>query len=93
MREHRGMEGHAYRDNDRDEPEEIQFIQELGLLGEVSEYLEQNDSVALKGIQMIRDELDGDIRLAALEVIIRRLFCTKRCSVCCNSNTTRRRRR
>ena len=70
MREHRGMEGHAYRDNDRDEPEEIQFIQELGLLGEVSEYLEQNDSVALKGIQMIRDELDGDIRLAALEVII-----------------------
>jgi hypothetical protein len=70
MREHRGMEGHAHRDNDRDEPEEIQFIQELGLLGEVSEYLEQNDSVALKGIQMIRDELDGDIRLAALEVII-----------------------
>jgi hypothetical protein len=70
MREHRGMEGHAYRDNDRDEPEEIQFIQELGLLGEVSEYLEQNDSVALKGIQMIRDELDGDIRLAALEAII-----------------------
>jgi len=60
--------GHHMYENDISE--EIQFMEELGMLQEVSQYLEQNTSVALMGIHMIRDELEGEVRLEALESII-----------------------
>ena len=55
---------------DRDVPEEVQFMQELGLLGDVASHLQDRDSVAIMGIHMIRDELKGDVRMGALNVII-----------------------
>jgi hypothetical protein len=50
--------------------EEEQFMQELGMLGDVSSYLSDSNSVAMLGIHMIRDALDGATRMHALEVII-----------------------
>ena len=50
--------------------EEEQFMQELGMLGDVSTYLSDSNSVAMMGIHMIRDQLDGAMRMHALEVII-----------------------
>jgi hypothetical protein len=64
--EHRG-EG---RMRSREISEEEQFMRELGILGAVSEHLEHNEAVALMGIHMIRDELEGEMRMEALEEII-----------------------
>jgi hypothetical protein len=50
--------------------EEEQFMQELEVLGDVSTYLSDSNSVAMMGIHMIRDQLDGATRMHALEVII-----------------------
>jgi len=50
--------------------EEKQFMQELGMLGDVATYLSDSNSVAMMGIHMIRDTLDGATRLQALEMII-----------------------
>lgn len=58
------------RRHKREISEERQFMQELGTLGEVSEYLQESDAVALMGIHMIRDELEGEVRMEALEEII-----------------------
>lgn len=55
---------------ERDIPEEVQFMQELGILGEVAGRLEDSESVALMGIHMIRDELEGEVRMESLEKII-----------------------
>lgn len=64
--EHRG-EG---RMRSREISEEEQFMRELGILGAVSEHLEHNEAVALMGIHMIRDALEGEMRMEALEEII-----------------------
>jgi hypothetical protein len=50
--------------------EEKQFMQELGMLGDVAAYLSDSNSVAMMGIHMIRDTLDGATRMQALEMII-----------------------
>jgi hypothetical protein len=50
--------------------EEMQFMQELGMLREVAANLDGGDSVSLLGIHMIRDELEGELRMEALEAII-----------------------
>jgi hypothetical protein len=63
-------EMHREGRTDRDVPEEVQFMQELGLLSEVARHLDDRDSVAIMGIHMIRDNLDGEIRMAALTTII-----------------------
>jgi len=55
---------------DRDVPEEMQFMQELGMLGNIAEQLDDSDAVSLMGIHMIRDELEGEVRMSALETII-----------------------
>ena len=47
-----------------------EFMEELGMLGEVAQQLWDGDSVAMMGIHMIRDTLDGATRLQALEMII-----------------------
>ena len=65
-----GGEEHGGWRHDHDLSEEHQFMQELGMLGEVSEYLQESDAVALMGIHMIRDELEGEARLGALDEII-----------------------
>ena len=51
-------------------PEVIEFMEELGMLGEVAQQLWDGDSVAMMGIHMIRDELEGEVRMAALDSII-----------------------
>ena len=58
------------RMHDRDIPAEIEFMEELGILDEVADYLEENDAVALMGIHMIRDALEGDLRMESLNTII-----------------------
>ena len=50
--------------------EEEQFMQELGMLGDVASYLSDSNSVAMLGIHMIRDQLDGATRMHALEAVI-----------------------
>ena len=55
---------------EREAPEVVQFIQELGMLGEVSAHLEDGQSVALMGIHMIRDTLDGELQMDSLTAII-----------------------
>ena len=47
-----------------------EFVQELQMLGDVSSYLNDSQAVAMMGIHMIRDELDGEVRMSALETII-----------------------
>ena len=59
-----------WRRHNRESSEEHQFMEELGTLSTVSEYLEDNNAVALMGIHMIRDELEGEVRMEALEEII-----------------------
>ena len=56
--------------HERDISEEHQFMEELGMLDAVAEHLGMNESVALLGIHMIRDNLEGDMQLEALSVII-----------------------
>ncbi len=53
-----------------DQSEEEQFIGELGLLGAVADHLYNHEAVALMGIHMIRDNLEGDLQMEALEAII-----------------------
>ena len=67
--DHGGPRGEWWGHN-REHSEEHQFMEELDLLGAVSEYLNDMDAVALMGIHMIRDELEGDFRMEALEEII-----------------------
>ena len=50
--------------------EEMQFVQELDMLGQVAVRLDDREAVALMGIHIIRDELEGEIRMDALEAII-----------------------
>ena len=64
------MMGEFHFERDHDVPEEVQFIDEIEILSEVVIALEGGDSVALMGINMIRDELEGEIQLEALEEII-----------------------
>ncbi len=64
------MMGEFHFERDHDVPEEVQFIDELEILSEVVIALEGGDSVALMGINMIRDVLEGEIQLEALEEII-----------------------
>ena len=52
-------------------PEEMQFVQELDMLGQVAVRLDDREAVALMGIHIIRDELEGEIRMDALEAIIK----------------------
>ncbi len=65
-----GQQGEWRHERDQDIPEEHQFMEELSMLGEVSDYLEDSNAVAMMGIHMIRDELEGDLRMEALEAII-----------------------
>jgi len=65
-----GHQGEWRHERDRDITEEHQFMEELDLLGEVSQYLNESDAVAMMGIHMIRDNLEGDIRMEALDAII-----------------------
>lgn len=55
---------------DRGVPEVIEFMEELGMFGEVAQHLWDGDSVAMMGIHMIRDQLEGEVRMAALSSII-----------------------
>jgi hypothetical protein len=71
MQMQRGGAPHGeWRMHDHDIPEEHQFMDELGILNEIAMQLHNNDAVALLGIHMIRDELEGDVRMGALEAII-----------------------
>ena len=54
---------------ERDVPEEIQFLEELSMLEEISATMSPQSMVML-GIHMIRDELEPEARLEALERII-----------------------
>ncbi len=54
---------------DRDIPEEHQFMEELSMLDEVSSYMTPH-SMSMLGIHMIRDELEPEDRIKALERII-----------------------
>jgi len=47
-----------------------EFMQELRVLSDVSSHLNDSQAVAMMGIHMIRDELEGEVRMAALETII-----------------------
>ena len=77
-----GSPHHEYHGDHHDNPhgewqlhhpeqsEEEQFIGELGLLGVVADYLYNHEAVSLMGIHMIRDTLEGQTRMEALEAII-----------------------
>ena len=54
----------------RDVPEEHEFMQELGMMDEMSHYLSELGAISMLGIHMIRDELEPEARLDALERII-----------------------
>ena len=54
---------------EHDNPEEHQFMEELDLLDEISSYMSHTSMVML-GIHMIRDELEPEERLEALQRII-----------------------
>jgi hypothetical protein len=62
--------GKGGNQKEHDVSEEVQFMKELGLLGKVASQLDDRDAVALMGIHMIRDELEGEVRMIALESII-----------------------
>ena len=64
------MNGAQREWQERDTPEIVEFMHELGLLGEVADYLANSESIALLGIQMIRDELEGEVKISALERVI-----------------------
>jgi hypothetical protein len=54
----------------RDVPEEHEFMQELGMMDEMSYHLSELGAISMLGIHMIRDELEPEARLDALERII-----------------------
>jgi hypothetical protein len=64
------MNGEWRSGMEHDVQEEVQFMEELQLLGAVAESLDGGNSVALMGIHMIRDELEGEVQLSALNAII-----------------------
>jgi hypothetical protein len=66
----REIRGEWHSNPRQEASEEKQFMQELGMLGDVATYLSDSNSVAMMGIHMIRDTLDGATRLQALEMII-----------------------
>lgn len=68
-REHEEHQRQWRGHEDRDIPEEHQFIEELSILDEISNIMTQS-SMAMLGIHMIRDELEPEQRLEALERII-----------------------
>lgn len=51
-------------------PEEHEFMQELGMMDEMSYHLSERGAISMLGIQMIRDQLEPEARLEALERII-----------------------
>ena len=61
-----------WRDDRRfhDAPEVHEFIQELGMMDEMSNHLSELGAISMLGIHMIRDELEPEERLGALERII-----------------------
>lgn len=59
-----------YPHGEKEGSEVREFMQELRVLSDVSSYLNDSQAVAMMGIHMIRDELDGEVRMAALETII-----------------------
>ena len=63
------MGGEWREHEDRDIPEEHQFLEELSMLDEISAGMTPQSMVML-GIHMIRDELEPEMRLEALERII-----------------------
>jgi hypothetical protein len=63
------MGGEWREHEDRDIPEEHQFLEELSMLEEISATMSPQSMVML-GIHMIRDELEPEMRLEALERII-----------------------
>jgi hypothetical protein len=54
---------------DRDVPEEHQFMEELAMFEEMSNRMSP-ESMTMLGIHMIRDRLENEVRLAALNTII-----------------------
>jgi hypothetical protein len=65
--EHGGWSPHH---GEQEVPEVIQFMQELGMLKEVATHLEDGQSIALLGIHMIRDTLEGDQQIDSLTAIV-----------------------
>ena len=53
-----------------DTPEEHEFMQELGMMNEMSHHLSESGAISMLGIHMIRDVLEPEPRLEALERII-----------------------
>ncbi len=53
-----------------DEPDEHEFMQELGMMNEMSYHLSELGAISMLGIHMIRDELEPEARMDALERII-----------------------
>lgn len=68
--EHHESPHGEWRGHHPEQSEEMQFIEELGLLGVVADHLFNQEAVALMGIHMIRDNLEGDLQMEALEAII-----------------------
>ena len=54
----------------RDVPEEHEFMRELEMMDEMSYHLSELGAISMLGIHMIRDELEPEARLDALERII-----------------------
>ena len=54
----------------RDVPEEHEFMRELETMDEMSYHLSELGAISMLGIHMIRDELEPEARLDALERII-----------------------
>ena len=57
-------------ERERGSSEEHQFMEELNVFEAVADHLNLGEAVSLLGIHMIRDELEGELRLEALETII-----------------------
>ncbi len=75
MHSDQGRTGHGewrgeYPHGEREGSEVREFIQELRVLSEVSSHLNNNANIAMMGIHMIRDNLEGELRRYALETIV-----------------------
>ncbi|MBC8202636.1 MAG: hypothetical protein H8E91_02290 [Planctomycetes bacterium] len=69
---HGAMHGEWHKEcphGERDIPEEHQFMDELSTLEDLS-HMMSSQSMAILGIHMIRDQLEGETRLEALERVI-----------------------
>ena len=69
-RHHPEHEHGEWRMHEREVSEEHQFMKELAVLNDVSHHLRENEGVALLGIHMIRDNLEDELLLDALNEII-----------------------